>query len=101
MLRRNSDIYTIDEQLVATLRVYLQTLFSVLSTIVVISGVTPVFTLCLIPILIFYVSEQSFFTVRQRPERECRVAWHMCTNLLSFCFTADIPGAQALGFGQP
>jgi ABC-type multidrug transport system fused ATPase/permease subunit len=61
--RFSKDIYTIDEQLMATLRVYLQTLFGVLSTVVVISGVTPIFTICLIPIIIFYVVEQSFFTV--------------------------------------
>jgi hypothetical protein len=59
-------MYTIDEQLMQTLRTYLQTLFAILSTIVVISGVTPVFTICLIPILIFYVVEQNFFTVRIR-----------------------------------
>jgi hypothetical protein len=49
-----------------TLRTYLQTIFAILSTIVVISGVTPVFTICLIPILIYYVVEQNFFTVRLR-----------------------------------
>jgi len=36
------DIYVIDEQLTQTLRTYLMTLFSVISTLVVISGVTPV-----------------------------------------------------------
>jgi ABC-type multidrug transport system fused ATPase/permease subunit len=62
----SADIFTIDEQLMNTLRTYLQTLFNVFSTIVVISGVTPMFTICLIPILIFYVVEQNFFTVRIR-----------------------------------
>jgi hypothetical protein len=57
-------MYTIDEQLIATLRTYLMTLFTIFSTIAVISGVTPVFVLCLIPMIIFYIKEQSFFTVR-------------------------------------
>lgn len=35
---------------------------SVASTIVVISTVTPVFMLCLIPIIMFYGSQQAFFT---------------------------------------
>ena len=59
-----SDINTIDEQLMMTLRSFLATVFSVISTIVVVSGVTPVFTLCLIPIIIYYVIQQRFFTVR-------------------------------------
>ena len=56
-------MYTIDEELVMTLRSYLWTLMSVISTIAVISGVTPVFAICLMPIIFFYVMEQKFFTV--------------------------------------
>ena len=56
-------MYTIDEELVMTLRSYLWTLMSVISTIIVISGVTPVFTFCLIPIIVFYIMQQKFFTV--------------------------------------
>jgi hypothetical protein len=59
-----SDIYTIDESLVTTLRTYLQTLFGVASTVVVISCVTPVFMFCLIPMILFYANEQKFFMVR-------------------------------------
>ena len=78
------DIYTIDEQLSATLRTYLQTLFSVLSTVVVISGVTPLFALCLMPIIAFYVVEQKFFTVRNTPYI-LDVSFHPAYNpLLSF-----------------
>lgn len=57
-------MYTIDETLNDTLINYLWTLFNILSTIVVISGVTPVFAICLVPIVLFYVNEQSYFTVR-------------------------------------
>lgn len=57
-------MYTVDEELVMTLRSYLWTLMSVISTIVVISGVTPVFTFCLIPIIAYYIMQQQFFTVR-------------------------------------
>jgi hypothetical protein len=59
-------MYTIDEGLNDTLINYLWTLFNVLSTIVVISGVTPVFALCLIPVVVFYLNEQSYFTVSER-----------------------------------
>jgi hypothetical protein len=57
-------MYTIDEGLNDTLINYLWTVFNVLSTIVVISGVTPVFAISLVPILLFYLNEQSYFTVR-------------------------------------
>lgn len=49
-----------------TLRTYLMTLFTVISTVFVISGVTPIFTLCLIPMLLYYVWEQSYFTITYR-----------------------------------
>ena len=61
--RFSKDMYTVDEQLISTLRSYLSTLFTVFSTIIVISGVTPIFTLCLIPIIIFYMMQQAYFTV--------------------------------------
>ena len=64
-------MYTIDEQLTNTMRSYLMTAFSVLSTIVVISCVTPVFALCLVPMCLFYISEQKFFTVRCEILRVC------------------------------
>lgn len=64
--RFSKDMYTVDEELVMTLRSYLMTLMTVVSTIVVISGVTPVFTFCLIPIIIFYGMQQQFFTVTYR-----------------------------------
>lgn len=48
-----------------TLRMYIRNLTQILSTILVISGVSPVFTACLIPIIFFYVKEQAFFTVSQ------------------------------------
>jgi ATP-binding cassette, subfamily C (CFTR/MRP), member 1 len=66
-----ADMYTIDEGLNDTLINYLWTLFNVLSTIIVISGVTPIFALCLIPVMVFYLNEQSYFTVSD---------W--CSNLL-------------------
>jgi ATP-binding cassette subfamily C (CFTR/MRP) protein 1 len=56
----------VDEQLLTTLRTYLMTMFSVLSTIVVILGVTPAFALLLIPMIIFYLHEQAFFTISYR-----------------------------------
>ena len=47
-----------------TLMSYIATLFDALSTVVVISGVTPVFALCLVPMILYYLREQSFFMVR-------------------------------------
>lgn len=58
-------MYTVDEQLMDNLRTYLMTLFSIISTVAVISGVTPAFTLCLIPVAIYYLVQQAYFTVRQ------------------------------------
>jgi hypothetical protein len=85
-----------------TLRTYLQTLFAVLSTIVVISGVTPVFTMCLIPIIIFYVVEQNFFTVRIRllmtRSRSSRT-WRILTQCPFLA--AYIPRAETFGLGKP
>ena len=56
-------MYTVDEELVMTLRMYIRNLTQIASTIMVISGVSPVFTACLIPIIVFYIKEQAFFTV--------------------------------------
>ncbi len=61
--RFSQDMYTIDSQLMSALRSYLTTFMAVCSTVVVISGVTPAFTICLIPIFLFYASQQRFFTV--------------------------------------
>lgn len=64
--RFSKDVYTIDEELVTTLRMYIRNLTQIASTILVISGVSPVFTACLIPIILFYMSEQAFFTITYR-----------------------------------
>lgn len=64
--RFSKDVYTIDEQLTTTLRTYLQTFFNVISTVAVISAITPIFTLCFIPIIIFYAMQQAYFTVTTR-----------------------------------
>jgi hypothetical protein len=57
------DVYSIDEDLSGAIINYLATMFTVFSTIVVISVVTPGFIFCLIPLIMFYVSEQSVFIV--------------------------------------
>lgn len=59
-------MYTIDEQLRETLGMYLNTIFSVVSTIAVVSGVSPIFVLCLVPMVLYYIHEQAFFTVSYR-----------------------------------
>jgi ATP-binding cassette subfamily C (CFTR/MRP) protein 1 len=62
--RFSKDIYTIDEKVVETGGMYLRTLFNVAATVTVISGITPVFILFLIPMVLYYMKEQAFFTVR-------------------------------------
>jgi hypothetical protein len=57
------DLYTVDEKLMGTLQSYLVSLFEVISTIVIITWISPVFAFCLIPIIIYYLKEQAFFTV--------------------------------------
>jgi ATP-binding cassette, subfamily C (CFTR/MRP), member 1 len=69
--RFSQDMYTVDSQLMTALRSYLSTIMSVVSTIVVISGVTPAFTICLIPIILFYASQQNFFTVSRKKNIFC------------------------------
>jgi hypothetical protein len=79
------DIYTIDEQLMMALRSYLSTIMSVASTIVVISFVTPLFTVCLVPILIYYALQQKFFTVSCRGGR----AWKKYRFVTDTSFITD------------
>ena len=64
--RFSGDMNTIDMTLIETLRSYLMTLFSIVSTIVVISIVTPIFALCLVPIVAFYMLQQAYFTSTYR-----------------------------------
>lgn len=59
-------MYTVDEELVSTLRSYLNSLMSVISVVFVISSVTPMFTLCLVPIVVFYLHQQNYFTTTYR-----------------------------------
>jgi ABC-type multidrug transport system fused ATPase/permease subunit len=67
--RFSKDMYTVDSQLPTTLRAYLGTLSSVLSTLFVISTVTPWFIVCLVPIAAYYVSNQRFFVATYRELR--------------------------------
>ena len=55
-----------DVSLVSTMRSYLAELFNIIGVVVVISFVTPYFTLCLIPMLIYYINQQRFFTKTYR-----------------------------------
>jgi ABC-type multidrug transport system fused ATPase/permease subunit len=64
--RFSKDMYTVDEQLVATMMSYLATMASVISVVVVISFATPLFLAFLLPLFVFYASEQNFFTKSYR-----------------------------------
>mmetsp|Transcript_53178 Transcript_53178/g.79395 ORF Transcript_53178/g.79395 Transcript_53178/m.79395 type:complete len:1217 (-) Transcript_53178:551-4201(-) len=61
MNRFSKDIYTLDEQLPSSVSMYLSTVIKVLGVLVVISSVTPIFTACLIPIVVYYSIQQEFF----------------------------------------
>ena len=64
--RFSKDTYTMDQQLASTIRMYLGTLASVIGTVIVICSVTPYFTITLIPIVIFYLRQQRYFTKTYR-----------------------------------
>lgn len=73
--RFSKDLYTVDEQLVVSGRSYLATMTSVISTIFVVTAVTPKFLFGLAPIFIFYVHQQAFFTMSYRELK--RVSHHI------------------------
>lgn len=64
--RFSKDLYTVDEQLVVAARSYLSTITSVFSTIFVVTAVTPKFLFGLVPIIVFYIHQQHFFTKTYR-----------------------------------
>lgn len=68
-------MYTVDENITSTLRSYLVTIFSVFSTVIVISGITPIFTVCLLPILAYYMMQQAYFTVTYRELKRLDSVW--------------------------
>jgi ATP-binding cassette, subfamily C (CFTR/MRP), member 1 len=59
-------MYTVDESLPDTLETYLFCLFEVMSTLFVVSAVTPIFTLFLFPIIFIYYKQQNYFTTSYR-----------------------------------
>lgn len=63
-----------------TLRTYFMTLMSVVSTVAVISLVSPLFIAFLVPIILIYMKEQAFFTVSFHSTEilriPCRAACH-------------------------
>lgn len=56
-----SDIYTIDEALPSSFQMYLDCMFQVMSTLVVVTTVTPWFSIVLLPMLVFYRTQQAYF----------------------------------------
>jgi len=76
--RFSQDVYTVDEKLVMTGSMYLRTLLNVAATVFVIASVTPVFVFFLLPMILYYIHEQSFFTVRGR--RDAKVSCHIASS---------------------
>eukprot|EP00934_Nitzschia_sp_Nitz4_P007307 Nitzschia sp. Nitz4//scaffold4_size323378//100305//104932//NITZ4_000644-RA/size323378-snap-gene-0.448-mRNA-1//-1//CDS//3329553351//7297//frame0 len=64
--RFSKDMDTVDNQLMFAMRSYLSTILSVCSAVIVVSSVTPMFTVCLIPVFAFYAAQQRFFTMTYR-----------------------------------
>jgi len=66
MNRFSQDMYTIDSQLVNSLRSYISTILAVVSALVVNVGVSPFFTVAIVPLIFFYAGQQKFFTMTYR-----------------------------------
>jgi ATP-binding cassette subfamily C (CFTR/MRP) protein 1 len=64
--RFSKDIYTIDEQIPQTVRGYLGTMAKVISTILYICIITPLFLFGLIPIIAFYYMAQRYYIKTSR-----------------------------------
>jgi len=64
--RFSKDISTVDESLVDTIRSYLATISSVISVMIVILSVTPTFLFFVIPLILYYIKQQLYFTVTYR-----------------------------------
>jgi ATP-binding cassette subfamily C (CFTR/MRP) protein 1 len=64
--RFSQDMYTIDSQLMTALRSYISTLLSVVSAVIVNTGVSPAFTVGIIPLIFYYAAQQRFFTMTYR-----------------------------------
>jgi ATP-binding cassette, subfamily C (CFTR/MRP), member 1 len=62
MNRFSKDMYTIDEAVPNTASMYLDCMFSCISTLVVITYVTPWFAAVLPPMLFFYRKQQAYFS---------------------------------------
>lgn len=56
-------MYEIDSQLMVAIRSYVTTILSVVSALVVNLGVSPAFTIGMIPLMFYYAAQQKFFTV--------------------------------------
>lgn len=68
--RFSKDIYTVDEQLPATMRMFLNTLFSSIGILVVISFVTPWFLCVLVPLgKIYHVMQQIYIRSSREVKR--------------------------------
>ena len=85
--RFSKDLYTVDEQLVVSGRSYLATMTSVISTIFVVTVVTPKFLFGLAPIFIFYVHQQAFFTMSYR---ELKRVSHHIPFVLPVCISPSL-----------
>ena len=55
-------MYTLDEALPDSFQTYIDCLFATVSTLVVVTSITPVFAVALIPIIYFYRQQQIYFS---------------------------------------
>ena len=64
--RFSKDIYTIDEIIPRSLRMFIMTLFMVLTTMIVITIATPIFLAVIVPLLIIYIIIQRIYVRTSR-----------------------------------
>uniref|UniRef100_M4BJZ7 Uncharacterized protein n=1 Tax=Hyaloperonospora arabidopsidis (strain Emoy2) TaxID=559515 RepID=M4BJZ7_HYAAE len=70
MNRLSKDVYTVDESIPATWSMLLNTVVSVLVTLVTISYITPIFMVILLPLMVgYYVSQRYFITSSRELQR--------------------------------
>ena len=96
--RFSSDLDVIDSKIANQLRMFLNSIFMILGTLVIISGITPMFLLPLVPVVVIYILHQLFYTCTRRQIN--RLESVVKSPIFSH-FTESITGATTIrAFGQ-
>eukprot|EP01130_Rhizamoeba_saxonica_P012730 TRINITY_DN5400_c0_g1_i3.p1 TRINITY_DN5400_c0_g1~~TRINITY_DN5400_c0_g1_i3.p1 ORF type:complete len:1259 (-),score=257.85 TRINITY_DN5400_c0_g1_i3:635-4294(-) len=96
--RFTKDLYVIDEQIIGTLESSIRTLFSVISVIVVIAGVTPFFLTILVPLSFIYHYVQQYYL---RSSRELKRLDSVSRSPIYSLFSETLTGISTIrAFGK-